>query len=121
MKKITTSLLFLFISLAAFAQTKVGTVDSDYLLASMPELKEVQTSIEAYGGELDGQFKEMATNYQTKVTEFQSLSDTISDADKKESKMSLWVLSKIFRNFAKTLSSLYRYAATNSCVRSTQN
>lgn len=83
MKTITTSFLFLFVGLAAFAQTKVGTVDSDYLLASMPELTEVQSSIETYGSELDSQFKEMATNYQTKVTEFQNLADTISDADKK--------------------------------------
>lgn len=83
MKTITTSLLFLFVSIATFAQTKVGTVDSDYILASMPELTEVQTNIETYGGELDSQFKEMVTNYQGKVNEFQSLTDTISDADRK--------------------------------------
>ncbi|WP_031427647.1 OmpH family outer membrane protein [Flavimarina sp. Hel_I_48] len=83
MKSITTSLLFLFISVATFAQTKVGTVDSDYVLASLPELTEVQTNIETYGGELDSQFKEMVANYQVKVEEFQGLGDTVSDADKK--------------------------------------
>ncbi|MGB3773824.1 MAG: OmpH family outer membrane protein [Leeuwenhoekiella sp.] len=83
MKTLKISLVFLFVGFTAFAQTKVGTVDSDYLLASMPELTEVQTNIETYGGELDSQFKEMVTNYQSKVDEFQSLAETTTEADKK--------------------------------------
>lgn len=83
MKKLVNSVVFLFISVSVFAQTKVGTVDSEYLLASLPELNEVQENIETYGGELDSQFKEMVGNYQGKVDEFQSLKDTVSDADRK--------------------------------------
>lgn len=83
MKHLAHSLLFLFIGVAAIAQTKVGTVDSDYILSSLPELEEVQDNIETYGGELDSQFKEMVTNYQGKVQEFESLTDTVSDADRR--------------------------------------
>lgn len=83
MKKLANSLLFFFISAAVFAQTKVGTVDSEYLLASLPELEEVQESIETYGGELDSQFQEMVGNYQGKVDEFKSLTDTVKEADRK--------------------------------------
>lgn len=83
MKHLAHSLLFFFIGVAAFAQTKTGTVDSEYILSSLPELEEVQDNIETYGGELDSQFKEMVTNYQGKVEEFESLTDTVNEADRR--------------------------------------
>lgn len=65
------------------AQTKVGTIDSDYVLGSLPELDTVQGSIKTYSDELDKQFQEMVTNYQEKVKGFQALTDTASASDRK--------------------------------------
>ena len=47
---------FLFLSITSFAQSKVGTIDIDYILTQMPELLEVQKQVEAYGKELDVDF-----------------------------------------------------------------
>ena len=83
MKTLFASLLILFMSATAMAQTKVGTVDSDYILGSLPELDSIQGSIKDYGGELDKQFQEMVGNYQEKVKAFQALSDTVNASNRK--------------------------------------
>lgn len=49
----TFKFLFLFLSITSFAQSKVGTVDIDFILSKMPELPAVQKGIETYGKTLD--------------------------------------------------------------------
>ncbi len=83
MKTLFASFFLLFISATAVAQSKVGTIDSDYVLGSLPELDTVQASIKTYGAELDKQFQEMVGNYQEKVKTFQALTDTVSASDRK--------------------------------------
>tara|TARA_R110002020_G_scaffold220100_4_gene428005 strand:+ start:966 stop:1472 length:507 start_codon:yes stop_codon:yes gene_type:complete len=83
MRKLFLPLLILFISFSSFAQTKVGTIDSDLVLASMTELTQVQKDLESYGADLDKQFNELVTNYQSKVKAFQSAEATVAEADKK--------------------------------------
>ncbi len=48
-KKIIFPVLLLLISININAQTKVGTIDTDYVLAKMPEFKKVQEDLNAYG------------------------------------------------------------------------
>ena len=62
--------LFLFISVSVFAQSKVGTVDIDFVLSKMPELPSVQKQIEDYGKELDGDFSEKYDAYNALVQEY---------------------------------------------------
>tara|TARA_R110002124_G_scaffold287089_1_gene470371 strand:- start:149498 stop:150001 length:504 start_codon:yes stop_codon:yes gene_type:complete len=45
--------LFLFLSISAFAQSKVGTVDVDFILSKMPELPAIQKDVETYGKSLE--------------------------------------------------------------------
>ena len=45
--------LFVFISISAFSQSKVGTIDVDFILSQMPELPAAQQQVEAYGKQLD--------------------------------------------------------------------
>ena len=44
-------ILFIFISVSSFAQSKVGTIDIDFILSKMPELPAIQKQIEDYGKE----------------------------------------------------------------------
>ncbi len=60
-------ILFLFISVTAFAQTKVGTVDVDFILSKMPELPAIQKQIEDYGKELDTEFNKNLEAYNALV------------------------------------------------------
>lgn len=55
--------LFLFISISSFSQSKVGTVDVDYVLSQMPELLAVQKEVEDYSKELEVNFNKNLEAY----------------------------------------------------------
>ena len=59
---------FLFLCVSGFAQSKVGTIDVDYIIGQMPELTGVQKQVTDYGDSLEA-------NLQTKLTEYQSAID----------------------------------------------
>lgn len=58
---------FLFLCVTGFAQTKVGTIDVDYIIGQMPELAGVQKQVEAYGNSLDADLQKKLTEYQTAI------------------------------------------------------
>ena len=62
--------LFLFLSVTAFAQSKVGTVDVDFILSKMPEIPEIQKQIEEYGKNLDLDYKNQLDGYNALVKEY---------------------------------------------------
>lgn len=58
--------------LAQPSQTKVGTIDIDYILAQMPELTSVQEAVNAYGKELNSELDKKMSAYQKLVNEYAS-------------------------------------------------
>ncbi len=72
----------LFISFAN-AQTKVGTIDSDYIIGKMPELIKVSKLVEKYGKRLDSSFQIKYKSYQTKVDAYKKDEKTLSKEIKK--------------------------------------
>jgi outer membrane protein len=50
---------------------KFGYVNSMEILSMMPEMKDVQTQLEAYGAELDKEYQTMVEEYQKKAKEYQ--------------------------------------------------
>jgi outer membrane protein len=82
--KITLFIALLFIGFSMNAQqTKVGTVDSDYILAKMPQLKTVQDRLKKYGAKLDSINAIKIKDYDTKVKAFNDASKTLPEAEKK--------------------------------------
>ena len=67
--KIST-ILFLFITITGVSQSKVGTVDVDFILSNMPELPAIQKQIEEYGKELDAEFNKNLDAYNAMVKEY---------------------------------------------------
>jgi len=67
--KIST-ILFLFITITGVSQSKVGTVDVDFILSNMPELPAIQKQIEEYGKELDAEFNKNLEAYNALVKEY---------------------------------------------------
>lgn len=65
----------------ATAQTgaKFGYIDSNEILALMPETDSLQNELKAYADYLDEQMSTMAMEYQSKVTEYQENYNTMSD------------------------------------------
>lgn len=67
--KIST-ILFLFITITGVSQSKVGTVDVDFILSNMTELPAIQKQIEEYGKELDVEFNKNLEAYNALVKEY---------------------------------------------------
>lgn len=82
-KKILLPGLLLLISINAFAQTKVGTVDTDYILSKMPEFKQVQEDLVAYGNKLEEDLKVKTDDYQAKIKTYQEGVNEMTAAMKK--------------------------------------
>jgi len=79
MKKHFLIVAFLFTTVVS-AQTKVGTINTDYIVSKMPEFKEVQKKLETYGKTLDDGFKEKLDEYQAKVKDYSEKESTYTDA-----------------------------------------
>ena len=71
-------LFAILISLSSVAQSKVGTVDSDYVLSLMPEGKTVVKLTKSYAERLDSLFAIKVVAYQKKLEEFKGIDDTLS-------------------------------------------
>ncbi len=77
------AVLSLVVLMAGFAtaQTgaKFGYIDSNEILALMPETDSLQNELKAYADYLDEQMTTMAMEYQSKVTDYQNNYNTMSD------------------------------------------
>lgn len=62
------------------AQTKVGTINTEYIVSKMPEFKDVQKKLETYGKTLDTGLKEKFDEYQAKVKDYTEKEATYTDA-----------------------------------------
>jgi outer membrane protein len=77
-------ILFIFISVSSFAQSKVGTIDIDFILSKMPELPAIQKQIEDYGKELDVDFNKNLDSYNALVKSYNDGETGFSEEVKKE-------------------------------------
>lgn len=82
MKKIILSSLVLLFTITSFAQTKLGTVDSEYILSQMPELVEVQKSLDEYAKDLEKQLGDKVAAYEKVIEAAKTTFETMSDAEK---------------------------------------
>ncbi len=71
----------LFISGIGFAQSplKIGYINSNKLMGTMPEADSAQTHVKIYAAGLQKQMQSMALEYQSKVRDYQSNVGTMSD------------------------------------------
>jgi outer membrane protein len=70
---------FLFTAIVT-AQSKIGTINTEYIIAKLPEFKEVQKKLQVYGETLDSGVKEKFAEYETKVKDYQEKEATFTDA-----------------------------------------
>ncbi|MGJ8743167.1 OmpH family outer membrane protein [Polaribacter sp.] len=71
------------LSTITFAQTKVGTIDSDYIISIMPEAKIVLKRSENYGAKLDSSFTLKIKKFQEEVEVYKKEEKTLGDLAKK--------------------------------------
>ena len=80
-KAITLFSLTILLASVGFGQTtlKFGYIDSNAILASMPETDSLQAELKKYADNLDQQMKAMGAEYQSKMTDYQQNVNTMSD------------------------------------------
>jgi outer membrane protein len=102
--KITLLLLVVALSTTAIAQkgTKVGHINSNDLLTAMPERTAVQKDLEEYANQLKVTLDAMSKEYETKVADFQSKQDVMTDIIKNNKIKEITDLEKRIKEFQQT-------------------
>ncbi|WP_103070329.1 OmpH family outer membrane protein [Aquimarina sediminis] len=83
MKKVILSILVLIASFQVNAQSKTGTIDTEFILSKMPELSKVQEDLKAYNTKLEAELKVKVDGYQAKVKEYQEKVASFTEPVKK--------------------------------------
>ncbi len=71
------------VSFSAMAQSKIGTIDAEYILNQMPEMTGVNEGIQTYNQELQKELETNVAKYETLVKDYQANNTTFSEEDKK--------------------------------------
>jgi outer membrane protein len=77
-------LFFLFVSISSFAQSKVGTIDIDFIITKMPEITNVQKLLDDYKAELDVDFNKNMEAYNALIKDYTDNEVTFTIAVKKQ-------------------------------------
>lgn len=84
-----------------FAQ-KFGVIDLNSIGQQMPEMKEVQTQLEASGKKYETEFNTLRTEMEKKATEFQQMEESTPDAIKQRRLQELQELDQRIQQFQQT-------------------
>ena len=77
--KLTLAVVFVMGATSLFAQ-KFGRINTQEVISVMPEMKEMQTNIEAYSKDLQESMENIVVEYNNKYQEFNKNFSTMSDA-----------------------------------------
>jgi outer membrane protein len=100
MKKLSIlSVIAIIFSIQLNAQTKVGTVDVEYIISNMPELEQVRTDVTSYNDGLESQSKLKINTFQTLVDSYQQNESTYTEAIKKEKQSEIIALENDIKQF----------------------
>ena len=107
MKKISLFIVSVFlINFVTIAQDiKIGYTNVEYILSFLPETKQVQSEVQAYGTQLQNQLQSKITDFQSKADAFQKTAATMTDlirADKQEELQNLQASIQKYQNEAQT-------------------
>ncbi|HAV53357.1 MAG: outer membrane chaperone Skp [Aequorivita sp.] len=89
----------LLLSISAFAQSKVGAVDIDYILSKMPEMETVKTQMETYGAQLDLDLNKKVDEYKKLAEAYKKNEASLTPEEKKTKQTELIALDADIQKF----------------------
>lgn len=95
------SVLFLGFN-AVSAQTKVAHIDSEALVAAMPETKQMEEALKKIAQSYDTEYKSMTSSLQAKVQKYQAEAPTQTDAENKKRGLEVAELEKKLQVYTQT-------------------
>ncbi len=106
MKHIALAIVCILITTLSSAQSKVGTIDSEFILSKLPELTKVQEDLKAYNTKLETDLKAKVEDYQSKVKTYQEGAATMTDALKKTKQEAIITLENEINQFRQNAAQL---------------
>ncbi|MFN4764433.1 OmpH family outer membrane protein [Gillisia sp. Q332] len=106
MKNIILVLAILITGTSLHAQTKVGTIDADFILQQMPEMVQVQEDMKTYNTELQENLQSTIKNYEELVAAYQANVATFTEEEKKSKEDEIITLENEIKNFRQKASVL---------------
>ena len=86
-------------SAQAQAPLKIGYTDVQYVLAQMPESKQIESDLKAYNTQLEAQLKSKYADYQTKGEAYQKGASTMTEVVKADKEKELQALQQSIQEF----------------------
>ena len=96
--KLTLAVALMLSASSVFAQ-KFGRVDLAAIVTNMPEFKEAQTNLEAYGKDLQDQLEQIQVEFNTKYAEYEKNVNTYAGAVRQLKEAELQQLQQRFTDF----------------------
>ena len=96
--KLTLAVALMLSASSLFAQ-KFGRINSQEILLAMPETKEMETNMQAYGKDLQDNLETITVEFNQKYLDFQKNFDTYSDAVKQLKQKELTDLQTRYEQF----------------------
>lgn len=99
MKKLILVFTFAILSISAVAQSKIGTIDADYILNQMPEITKVNEGLQSYNQELQKELQTTVQKYEALVKDYQENNTTFTEEEKAEKETAIISLENDIKNF----------------------
>ncbi len=84
MKKFSVLITFLFFAIAANAQSKIGTIDAEYIINKMPEINDVNNGVQAYNESLQADVEQAINTYEGLIKNYQDSTAVFTEDVKKQ-------------------------------------
>ncbi len=106
MKKFILALAVVLSATCLQAQTKVGTIDADYILGQMPEISTVEEGLKTYNTELQAELQTSIKKYEELIAAYQAGSATFEEAEKTSKESEIMEVENEIKNFRQKASVL---------------
>ncbi len=106
MKNYFLILALLFTGIYAQAQTKVGTIDVEYIIGQMPEISTVEEGLKTYNTSLQDELQSNIKKYEGLVADYQKTSPTLTEEQKLPKENEIIGIENDIKNFRQKASVL---------------
>jgi outer membrane protein len=106
MKKFILALAVILSTTCIQAQTKVGTIDADYILGQMPEISLVEEGLKTYNTELQAELQTTIKKYEELIAAYQAENSTFTEEVKTSKESEIMEVENEIKNFRQKASVL---------------
>lgn len=106
MKKYILLLAVLFTGFIAQAQTKVGTIDAEFILGQLPEISTVEEGLKTYNTDLQEELQGTIKKYEELVADYQATTESMTEEDRNKKENEIISLENDIKNFRQKASVL---------------